>query len=210
VRGSTFPRPAAAIPLVPTSDVQGSESSPPADGHEELGACNRRGAPHRLTPARYSRRRHHGPGGARRVVRSIHRLRSESRSTQRKHTPTSWWWLRRSRLATTVRSPQHQQPGSRPSPKSPSTAVRVMHGRYWVAPNCGSASRVLTETKTVRQRSLTASMEGAGGVHPAPRRRSAHRPTRPATPSTSDSQSSNHDRSDRGRRAMASSTVLGS
>ena len=42
---------------------------------------------------------------------------------QRKQTPTSWWVSNRSKLARTVRSPQHQHPGSDGSTKSPSTAV---------------------------------------------------------------------------------------
>ncbi len=45
---------------------------------------------------------------------------------QRKHTPTSWCVVNRSRLARTLRSPQHQQPELGGSTKSPPTAVLSM------------------------------------------------------------------------------------
>ena len=66
----------------------------------------------RLNPTRNCTRRHHGPGGAARVMRSSSRLRVLSQSTQRKQTPTSGWPLKRRRLASTLRSPQHQHPVS--------------------------------------------------------------------------------------------------
>ena len=68
----------------------------------------------RPNPARYRTRRHHDhPAGSdlvRRVWRWTARLRRASTRTHRKHTPTSGCSPRRTRLACTVRSPQHQQP----------------------------------------------------------------------------------------------------
>lgn len=82
----------------------------------------------RPNPARNWTRRHHGhPAGAARVARSTWCLRRASWFTQRKQTPTSGCSPRRSKLAVTVRSPQHQHPGGPGgSTESASTAVRAM------------------------------------------------------------------------------------
>lgn len=80
----------------------------------------------RPNPARCWMRRHRGQcDGAARVARSIFRFRCARTFTHRKQTPTSGCSPSRRMLACTVRSPQHQHPGT-PGGSDESLSIAVI------------------------------------------------------------------------------------